>query len=179
MELISDIGVPKTACASFTGYRPEKMRLPLCCNPEEYVRSLVRPFIEQQYRAGVRLFMSGMAEGFDLWAAAEVLALCESGACPQVEIAAVIPYAGQAARYSSRSSELYDYVSRNATHQIILSENYYPECFYRRNDYLVENAGVILAYYDGQSGGTRYTVRMAGKCGIPVINVCECQFTLF
>lgn len=180
MCIINAFGAPKNICAAFTGYRPEKIRLsPSLGNPEEYIRGILNPVIIELYGQGVRVFLSGMAEGFDLWAAAAVLSLRDSGICPDAVVAAVIPYRGQPANYSVRSKELYGYVCDNASYGITLSECYYLECFYRRNDYLVENSNIIIAYYDGQSGGTRYTVRKAGKSGVPVINICARELTLF
>ena len=42
----------------------------------------------------------------------------------------------------------------------------------RRNDYLIANAGQLIAYYDGsQRGGTAYTVSHAKAAGRPVTNL--------
>lgn len=179
MEFIHTLGTSKNTCAAFTGYRPQKMKLPSNIDPEKYVRKLVRPAIVELYGKGIRIFMSGMAEGFDLWAAAEVLSLRDAGVCPDAEVVAVIPFVGQPAKFSVQTKELYDYISINALHRVVISQNYYPECFYQRNDYLVDNASTVIAFYDGQSGGTRYTVRRASKLGIPVINICARELELF
>ena len=38
------------------------------------------------------------------------------------------------------------------------SDDYTHSCIFRRNQYMVSNANLLLAAYDGQPGGT-------GKCG--------------
>lgn len=38
----------------------------------------------------------------------------------------------------------------------------------RRNDIIVDNADLILAFWDGESRGTRYTIEYAKKTGKPV-----------
>lgn len=77
-------GFGRTECAAFTGYRPAKF---LAAFPQgdarQRVGELLRPVVAGLYDLGVRLFLSGMAEGFDLWAAAEVLALRDRGRMPR------------------------------------------------------------------------------------------------
>ena len=53
----------------------------------------------------------------------------------------------------------------------MLSDRYYPECFYRRNDFLVDHARVLVAWYDGSPGGTRYTVRRALGRGLEILDL--------
>lgn len=55
---------------------------------------------------------------------------------------------------------------------IVLSENYYPRCFLERDEFMVDNASLLIAYYDGRErGGTYYTVKKATTDGIRVVNV--------
>ena len=97
-------GFGRTECAAFTGYRPAKF---LAAFPQgdarQRVGELLRPVVAGLYDLGVRLFLSGMAEGFDLWAAAEVLALRDRGRCPDAAVAAVIPFRGQERGYAPAS----------------------------------------------------------------------------
>ena len=45
---------------------------------------------------------------------------------------------------------------------VILSESYSPECYLKRNDFMLLHSSVLIAYWDGFScGGTSYTVRKA------------------
>ena len=87
-----------TCC--FTGPRPK--RLPCFGDPAapemKKLRSLLRDAILSAYRDGYRFFMSGMAEGFDLMAAEEVLSLKEE--LRDIALIAVFPYAGAAAHHA-------------------------------------------------------------------------------
>lgn len=42
----------------------------------------------------------------------------------------------------------------------------------KRNEQIVENADMVLAFWDGISKGTKYTMDFANKLGIKVIFVC-------
>ena len=42
----------------------------------------------------------------------------------------------------------------------------------RRNDYLVDNSALLVAWYDGSPrGGTAYTVKRARRMRMPIINL--------
>ena len=65
----------------------------------------------------------------------------------------------------------YEAVLERADERILLSPVYHAGCFHVRNDYLVDHASLLLCYYNGTQGGTRYTVRRALKAGLPVVNL--------
>ena len=54
----------------------------------------------------------------------------------------------------------------------VLAPAYHRGCYAVRNDFLVDNARVLVAWYDGSPGGTRYTVRRALGRGLEVVNLC-------
>ncbi len=159
---------------AFTGYRPDKIALS-SKNPdiEKEIRAGLRLAVRQFYNRGFRCFLSGMAEGFDLWAADEVLSLKDRGELPGIELAAVIPFREQGRYYSGGAASLYERILRSTDECVVLSERYYPECFHRRNDWLVDHSSAVICYYDGQAGGTRYTVSRARRMGLPVFNLLD------
>ena len=53
----------------------------------------------------------------------------------------------------------------------MVSEHYSSDCFFARNRYMVDKADVVVCAYDGQSGGTAYTVNYALKKGKIVIQI--------
>ena len=55
------------------------------------------------------------------------------------------------------SLDEYRFICARAVAVRVLSDRYYPECFYRRNDFLVDNASVVVGYYDGQMACERST----------------------
>ena len=55
---------------------------------------------------------------------------------------------------------------------VVLSPVYHAGCYAVRNNYLVDHASLLVAWYDGSPGGTRYTVRRALGRGLEVVNLC-------
>ena len=58
-----------------------------------------------------------------------------------------------------------------ADHSVTLSPSYHAGCYAVRNNYLVEHAALLVAWYDGSPGGTHYTVRRALVRGLEFINL--------
>ena len=166
-------------CVSFTGYRPEKI-IKSSSNPniEQEIRKALGVTIRRLYDEGYRSFCSGMAEGFDMWAAEEVLLLRDNGVCPEISLTAVIPFSGQPLRFPGESQIKYKEILSLATDKVVLAKDYYRGCYETRNNYLIDNASLIICYFDGQPGGTKYTVTNARRRGLRVINLFE-PMTLF
>ncbi len=139
----------------------------------------LRGAIIEGVEGGAVDFYSGMAVGFDLAAAEVVLALRDEGHI--VRLHCVLPYKGQALHYSPKDQARYDSVLRRADDVVVLADEYSCDVFFRRNDYLVERADLIIAYFDGeQRGGTAYTIRRARRARVGVINIYpQYQLSLF
>ena len=48
---------------------------------------------------------------------------------------------------------------------------YTKSAMFRRNHYLVDNADLLLAAYDGQPGGTAMTCELARRYDVPVMKI--------
>lgn len=123
-------------------------------------------------KKGYHTFLSGMADGFDIIAAEEVLRLKKE--YPYIRLKCIIPFKGQADRYPDDYKQRYDTILAQADEVITLSEHYFEGCFLHRNDYLLEHSAQLLAYYDRiPAGGTAYTVyRAITERKMNIINVC-------
>ena len=77
-----------------------------------------------------------------------------------------IRYARQAAAWSAQEQERYQAILAKADRVNLLSERYYDGCLLARNRYMVDLATHLIAVYDGQKGGTKYTVDYAKKKGL-------------
>ncbi len=120
---------------------------------------------------GYRVFVSGMAPGFDLAAAEAVVRLRGAG---DVRLVAAIPFRGQPRGYGADDRRRYDALLEAADEVCVLAEGYSHGCYYRRDEWMVDRSGRIVCWYDGGNGrssGTRYTVRRALKAGLEVVNV--------
>lgn len=111
-------------------------------------------------KKGYDTFLSGMCEGFDLIAAEEVLNLKKE--YPHIRLKCVVPFKGQAERYTQADKRRYDTILAQADEVVTLQDGYTEGCFLRRNDYLLENSAFLMVYYDAVAvGGTFYTLKRA------------------
>ena len=130
---------------------------------------ILRAAVYRLWSEGFRFFLSGMACGFDLAAAEAVLAL--RGECAGMELVAVVPFAGQPDSFSDADKRRYADVLAAADRTVVLADSYSRGCYYRRNDYLVDHAVRVVAWYIRRNSGTGYTVRRARHQGIEVLNL--------
>lgn len=148
---------------SFTGHREEK--LPWAFDEEdercvEFKRKLERE-IERAYDQGARYFLSGMADGVDLYAAEAVLKL--SHRLKEIKLVAVFPYgSGDTPRKKK--------CARRAFKVISLYREYQKNCYMERNYFLVRHSSRLICGFSGDvASGTGSTMRMARQEGIDVV----------
>ncbi len=157
--LLASIHSLRQRTVAFTGRRT------YLGNADEELRAVVRDLMEQ----GFTRFLCGMSWGFDLAAGRIVAELKRAG--KDVELVAVEPFAEFRAMFSGEAAALYDEVLTAADERVVVGEND-KAAYMRRNDYLVDNASVVVAWWDGkQRGGTAYTVKRARKRRVEVINL--------
>lgn len=164
MTIMNDLKFDRTVSAAFTGHRFYDF------SQREFIQERLTSAISEAYDHGIRNFISGFALGIDLMAAQLVQSLkCN---LPGISLTAAIPFEGQAERYNIYDKRVYGRLLELADKVVVLSDCYYPRCFLDRDEFMVENASYLIAYYDGrEKGGTYYTVKKARARGIPIINV--------
>ena len=152
--------MPLMRCA-FTGHRAKKLpwgyneRDPRCRDLKQRIYDTA----EAVYSAGFDYFLCGMAEGCDLYFCEAVLALRSEH--PEITIEAAVPFAGQADHWPKAERERYERLLSQCDKVTILQEDYSPGCMMKRNRYMVDHTDLMIACYDGQSGGTLNTLRYA------------------
>ncbi len=114
-------------------------------------------------------FMCGMAEGFDLMAGEAVVALRNE--FPQLRLVAVLPFPEQSKGFDTATKARYEALMAAADETVIVRPCYTMDCFHARNDFLVDNGSVLVCYYNGSLGGTRYTVRRALQRQVRILNI--------
>ena len=166
------MGMMNKACA-FTGHRPSK--LPWRYNETDSRCVALKMVLTEQItaliEAGVTRFLSGMAEGTDIFCSEIVLALREKN--PKIKLHCILPCTAQAEKWSVSSQELYRSILGRADSVVYVSRDYHKKCMLDRNRFLVEHAAALLAVYNGeQRGGTAATIRYDQKMSreIMVIN---------
>jgi uncharacterized phage-like protein YoqJ len=131
--------------------------------------ALLETTIRDLYAQGKRIFWSGMACGFDLAAAACVVALREE--LPGLELGCAIPCPNQAAHYSAPDRARYEQLLAVADRVELICERKETHCYLIRDRWMVDRSTVLVAWYRGVRGGTRYTWSYASRRLLQRINL--------
>ena len=154
----------------FTGHRPDKLPWgynesdPAC----EKLKETLEYWIVKLIEYGVIRFYTGMAMGVDIWAAEIVLRMKDQYPDNDIKLIAAIPYANQTAKWNDEWKTRYNDILEQADEKILLQEEYTRGCLHARNRYMVDNSSFIIAVYNGEEGGTKYTIDYATKKGLRI-----------
>ncbi len=157
----------RTCC--FTGHRPDKLPWgereedPRCLRLKERLVQAV----EDAYISDCRHFICGMARGCDLYFAETVLALREQERDILLECAR--PCETQADSWPEREQARYRSILDRCDLETLVQHRYDRFCMMRRNRYMADRSGRIVAVYNGvPKGGTYQTLAYAMKKGLDV-----------
>ena len=151
-----------TCC--FTGHRPNK--LPWGYN-EKGIRfflfkNRLRKAIKESIKNGYNYFISGMALGSDMLCAEIVLNLKKKH--PNIMLECAIPCINQTERWLKDSVDRYNTIMSKADKVTYVSNKpYFNGCMQIRNKYMIDNSSLLIAVYNGSSGGTKQTIELAQK----------------
>lgn len=158
----------KSCC--FTGHRPAK--LPWGYDEENAACSKLKDelalWITKLIEFGVNKFYTGMAMGTDIWAAELVLAMKKKYPDKNINLIAAIPYEGQTNKWSEDWKKRYTDILNQADKKVLLQKQYTRGCLHARNRYMVDNSSFIIAVFNGEEGGTKYTIDYAKKQGLRI-----------
>ena len=148
---------------AFTGYRPDKLPFVEDKKDELYLkfRERLLQVINRLIERGYTDFISGVALGFDTWAAEDIIALKKEN--KDIHLECAIPFPKQAERWEFFDRLRYKKILRKADISTTLCEQYQSNAYFIRNEYMVDKSDVIVCCFDGQSGGTAKTVAYAKK----------------
>lgn len=161
----------KSTCA-FTGHRPKSFPWKYdetargCVLLKEALAEQIRVLVDR----GINTFLSGMAQGVDLWCSEIVLNLRETN--PTLQLHCILPCEGQESKWSAPEQERYRSILEQANDVVYVNRDYNPNCMLERNRYLVDHSSVLLSVYNGtKRSGTGATVNYARKLGREIILV--------
>lgn len=159
----------KIVCA-FTGHRPKSFPWKYDETASDCV--LLKEVLTAQIGAladrGVTDFLSGMAQGTDLWCSEIVLDLKKKN--PALRLHCILPCKGQESKWTASAQERYHSILDQANEVVYVGQEYSKDCMLKRNRYLVDHSSFLLAVYNGtRRSGTGATVRYALKQGREVI----------
>ena len=156
----------KRAC--FTGHRPEKLNF-----SEIEVKERLQTAIRKTIQDGFTTFISGMARGVDMWAAEIVIE--ERKKNSNIKLICASPYKGFEKSWSIIEKHRYNTILKKADYIKYVCEHYSRQCFQIRNVWMVDHSARVIAAYNGESGGTRNTVRYATSKNIEIHNILEIE----
>ena len=149
----------RTCC--FTGHRPDKLpwgydeRDPRCLA----LKGSMAREIEGLYRRGFRHFISGMAQGCDIYFAEAALALREQN--PDLSVKGAVPFPAQADHWPEAQRLRWQDILARCDLETVVQQHYDRFCMFRRDRYMVDRSAAVLAVFDGTPGGTQYTLNYA------------------
>lgn len=149
-----------------TGHRPNKL-FGYDMDDPRYVaiKNIIKGFL-----IGVECTdaYTGMALGIDQLFAIAVLQLKNEGW--PIRLHCAIPCAGHPNKWNKESQELYFKILDKADEVVMVSkEPYSPWLMQKRNEYMVDNADMVLAFFDGTPGGTKNCVDYANRVGKEIV----------
>lgn len=149
---------------AFTGHRPDKLGGYYIPNKTfNYITDeLIRVLGELQPEKAI----SGMALGWDQWAAAICLKL-------QIPFVAAVPFLGQEKVWPQSSKDTYHSLLKQAIETAIVCEGGYAGWkMQKRNEWMVDRCDKLIACYNGDlSGGTYNCVKYAQEKGKEIITI--------
>ncbi len=161
---------PDNSCC-FTGHRPSK--LPWGENESDpaclALKARLFDVLSSLYASGIHHFICGMAAGCDMYFCEAAVALRDEH--DDVTIEAAIPCEGQADRWAPEQRSRYFRLVALCDYTTLIGREYTDTCMEKRNRYMVDNASVVVAVYDGRQGGTASTIAYAAKKGREIIEL--------
>lgn len=148
---LEKLHIQPKSCA-FTGHRVLE---------DDFSLRKLRQEIKKAVEKGVKVFYTGMAKGFDLIAAEEVLKIKKS--YPEVKIEACIPCYEQEKNFFEEDKKRYAKILKNADKIVYVSEYYFNGCMQKRDRYMADRADMLITYCKKETGGTAYTVNYFQK----------------
>jgi len=145
---------------AITGHRPNK----LPHEHSDYVAALVKAFRD----LGADYVIEGQAAGIDLIAARAAWNI-------KLPYEAVMPYAGHINfnKDPKWKTQYHEALMHADKLTVLLEAETYPGAwaFHKRNQYMVDNADVLLSVWDGTSGGTAACIKYAIKKNKLIYNI--------
>lgn len=158
----------KRKTCAITGRRPDGFpwkygESPLYAQYRERLKKVLLRLIHEE---GITRFITGGALGIDMDVAEILLDL--QAAYPFLSHLLALPYKNQGGRYAANDKIRHERLQLLSP-TVVLSEDYTPWCMQVRNEYMVDEADLLIAFTAGEKkGGTFNTLRYAKKKNKPV-----------
>ena len=172
MELLNKLKESKKYTACITGHRPKTLPWKYDETKEscKNFKTRIKQIFVEKIEEGVEIFMTGMAEGFDMISTEILIDLRQS--YRDIKIIAVIPCKDQEKRWNAQQQSRYLRIISECDDVIILAEKYTDTCMNERNLFMVQHSNYCIACWNGKPSGTGNTVRFANEnhCNVTIMN---------
>lgn len=144
-----------------TGHRPQK----LGGFSEEAENSLVDIATTGLAMLQPGLVITGMALGWDM-------AVARAARSLGIRYVCAIPFKGQESIWPQNRKDMYRELLGSAYKSFVLSEGGFSgKSMQLRNQWMVDNCTLLMAMWDGSTGGTHNCVKYALSVGRPLVNL--------
>lgn len=150
-----------TAC--FTGHRPNG--IPLDMTDKNNVNSIIGVLyqsISTAYKKGIRIFITGLAEGIDAYAALAVEEFRNTH--DDIKLVGVVPYRGKLR--TVHKDEYVNIAYSYCDEMLAASEENTRGVYHLRDRFMVDHSCYIIAALAKNEGGSKYTFDYAVKQGL-------------
>lgn len=149
----------KNVTCAFTGHR---------ILDDSFSKDFLKQNVENLLDRGYRVFLVGMALGFDT----ECFHVLEKLRRKiSLKIIACIPCSEQPDTFGKTQKDEYFRMLKESDEQILVSPSYYNGCMQKRNRFMVDNSTVVVAFVRKNRGGAYSTVKYAEKQRKEIIKI--------
>ncbi len=155
----------------FSGHRKLPSKIELTTLVKNIFNEIDNAILE-----GYDTFLFGACYGFDLICAEQVLLrkkIIKLSDPNNIKLIAVVPFEEQASKWKEYDRIKYYNILSKCDDVITLNKKYESGCYFQRNRYMVDNSNKLICYFNGSSGGTKYTIEYAKKLSVPIVNLCK------
>lgn len=140
--------MPKS-CA-ITGDKPTRFKFGY---KEDYslckkIKRVMTEQIKELYQNGVTRFYIGGSLGVDIWAGEIILRLKEQPGYENIELVVVVPYKGHDLNWDERSRKRLEFLIKHSEEYLAAGDSNCQESYTKRNCYMVDQTGCVLAVCD-------------------------------
>ena len=160
----------KSITCCFTGHRPKSLPWGYDEKGISYrkFKNKLRQKIRRAIKSGYEYFISGMALGIDIIVAELVIELRKKH--PNIKLECAIPCLNQTIKWQEDSKERYENILNNADKiSYVSNTSYFNGCMQKRNLYMIKQSSLLIAVFNGATGGTKSTIELAHKRKLEIV----------
>jgi len=146
----------------FTGHRPSKLQ-----QDEHTIKQALAVAIDQAIARGFTTFITGMAQGTDIWAAEIVLERRNDN--PELKPICALPHPDFEKSWRAEWQKRYNDVRNAADLERTICPAYSKAAYQKRNIWLVDHSALVIAVFNGKPGGTLNTIRYAQQNHVEIL----------